>query len=438
VNTQCACLRQTLCRLFLASTFFILTAWNPAFAAKRALVIGISDYKNVTKLENPRVDVANVSAKLATAGYIVTAIRDPDTTRARLIDAFDKFLKSIKQGDEVLVYYSGHGIDVRGTNMFVPADSPANEDIEGEFGLTQYLIPMRPLMVQIEDHDPSIQVWIIDACRVDPYASGGRPFLSRGGLEKFGEKPNTFVFFAADYSQVARDTLPNERKKSGLGSPFSRTFVKLFDYWKDKDVNLFASQLRRDVVALVRPDPQFPVFENGVLDQWCFTTCDTGVQRIDIAKPDFFSKGPNGVVTSSYTPKAGGEKDTGPDYAALVGDQPVVFLGKESSGNCVSSTVSDLYPFGCSTLKRLVEHFNSGSKNVEGGLVGHSIAATTDVNVRRGLPRPGAKGTVYGCKLRLLRQGQSIKLVSTVALKYAGDTFYWGIVKGIPLECATS
>jgi len=453
--------------ILLTASIVLIGLSSPAAAARRALMIGISDYQNVTKLHNPPVDVDKLAVKLAAAGYAITKVKDPDATRDKILAALDTFLNSIDRGDEIVIFYSGHGVDVNGQNMFVPADSPAARDINTPYLLGQKLIAMRPLMEQIDDREPAMQVWILDACRDNPYAAGGKPFAQQGGLGDLGNRTNSYVFFATKYGQVARDTLSGEPPDAGLGSPFSRVFTQMFDDWKARPVNLFASALRKGVVELVKPDPQWPVFEDGVLDQWCFVECSTGVSTVEVAKTksagagglggllmgspltgmntgasDSFGKTDgykvkkaNGVVTATFTPTSPGNA---PDYGKIVGDRAVVFLGKLSSGECSLTSVSDLYPFGCDTLHKLVSHFNSAHGDPSKGLVGQTVTVTTGVNVRNKLPQPGAKGTAYGCKVKVLTTGAQMKLAATVALTYAGDTFYWGAVDDMNGPCLST
>lgn len=138
------------------------------------------------------------------------------------------------------------------------------------------------------------------------------------------------------------------------------------------------------------------------------------------------------MLTLSYQ---GASPQSSPNAPDVLAGKPVVFLGKESSAGCKTTDISDLYPFGCQTLKRLSAHFASGSTTPEDGLVGEQVEVTTGVNVRKGLPQSTTRGAVYGCKTEVLLRGAKVKLLSTVALKYAGDTFYWGEIDRPALDC---
>ncbi|EJL30802.1 hypothetical protein PMI01_03025 [Caulobacter sp. AP07] len=418
------------CRSLLLIAVLLTCFASPAFAARRAFLVGIATYPQLGKpLDNPVVDIEAIAPKLTNAGYIVTTVLEEQASKDKLITAFDKFLDTIDEHDEVLVYYSGHGLDIRGENMFVPYDSPSSQALGGEYAMKERMIPIRDWMEAIEARAATIQVWIVDACRENPYA-GGRPYASTGGLRRQDYTPtNSFILYSAKYTQTSADKLSGEDAKAKLGSPFSRKFVTLFDSWKGQDINLFALELRRQVVDLVKPNPQFPTFENAVLDQWCFDTCSAGVQQVSVEsfkKPNPFVE----TATKLISPKALLANQAATNIG---GARPAVFLGKLSAADCKPQSVSDLYPFGCSVLKQVAEGFKDGGKR---GSFSRTVTVSTPVYVRRGLPTPGDRGTDYGCKIRVLKHNETVKLASSTALQYAGDTFYWGTIDGPEEACS--
>jgi hypothetical protein len=414
---------------------FLLALASPADAERRALLIGIFDYQHIQKLDNPPVDIALIGGKLAAAGYQITKITGPDTTRAKLLAAIGAFLKTIKQGDEIVVYYSGHGVDIAGDNLIVPADSPGVADVTSSYALAQNLISLRPLMAEIEDHDPAIQVWIIDACRENPYAAQGRGFATQGGLAKLPDQTNSFVFFAANYGQVARDSLPNDPPGQHLGSPFSRTFAALFDQGKNADIDEFARRVRQQVVKLVAPDPQFPMFENGILDQWCFADCNGPPAEI----------APLAEARESAAPST--EPDPEPNVNLHLAASPrppntplathrAVFLGRESWADCDPAAPSAKFPFGCALLRRLVANrLNQGHVAPADRVQGKTFPILAPLPIYRSGPRPGPTGTILDCKLETLSPGASLHLQGIFRLRYGNDIFYWATVPGQQRPC---
>lgn len=392
---------------------------------KRALLIGISDYKNIRPLDNPKNDVSFLAQKLKSVGYETTiASKGDETTRSALIDTFESFIKSIDQDDEVIVFYAGHGIEV-GENLIVPSDSPPFHKIGSKESLPKHLLGFRDFMVQIEDRSPAVHIWIIDACRENPYAGTTRDFVQKPGLGRPDTIPNTFVLFSANYGQLAKDRLDDEEPGNNLGSPFSRSMISLFDAWKDKSISEYAKEIRKEVIRLVAPDPQFPIFLDGIVDSWCLVKCSAGVQSIALADV----RKPTAPVVSISAPENSAKIAGLPNLTALDTPAPVVYLGKLTAIDCKPGSVSDLYPFGCDALKNAVAAVTEGSTASQRALT-RNIVARTGVYLRIGLPKVHESGTQFGCKSRVVLPGEKVTISKVTAVKYASDTFYWGVVEG--------
>lgn len=269
---------KSLCIFF--ASFVILIYSSYATGAQLAFVVGISKYEHIDKLDNPEIDAMAVAAKLTAAGYAVTLLRNKEAAAQPLIDSWNIFRQKVSPGDEVVIYYSGHGVDVAGANYLVPQDSPDMAHIGGTLGMKQHLIAFHNLMQELHDVQVNMQLWVIDACRTNPFAAGGRPFGGDGGLTANVEEPNRFVLYSANYAQIALDRLPSDPPDAKLGSPFSRLFVSMFDAWKGRNVRDFAAELRSNTMKSVDPSPQMPIWEDGVLTIWCLAKCEpSSVER---------------------------------------------------------------------------------------------------------------------------------------------------------------
>lgn len=267
-------------QLAFAACLALFCAAQPVAAAQRAFVVGISKYQNIDKLENPEVDARAVAVKLADAKYDVTLILSDKADRATLLNEWDAFLSKVAKGDNIVVFYSGHGVDIKGANYLVQRDAPSFAGVNSDVTMKSNLVAFRDLMQSLEDREVEMQVWIIDACRSNPFVRGGKPIVRIGGLTGEFAASNRFILYSANYGQIALDRLPKDPPKETLGSPFSRLFVSLFDTWKGRSIRDFSGELRAKTMALVHPWPQFPVWEDGVLPLWCFVQCEpTDVQR---------------------------------------------------------------------------------------------------------------------------------------------------------------
>ena len=90
-----------------------------------ALIIGNTAYAKSLKLRNATNDARAMSEKLKDLSFKVTETLDTD--RVTLITALSQFYKTSANADLTLLFYSGHGVQVSGTNYILPVDINAND-----------------------------------------------------------------------------------------------------------------------------------------------------------------------------------------------------------------------------------------------------------------------------------------------------------------------
>lgn len=90
----------------------LLLCAAPVQAARKALVIGNDNYEAIDKLRNARADADAMAAALKKAGYAVTL--EKDRTLRQMKDTVRSFRAGISGGDEIVFYFSGHGVQVSG------------------------------------------------------------------------------------------------------------------------------------------------------------------------------------------------------------------------------------------------------------------------------------------------------------------------------------
>jgi hypothetical protein len=100
---------------------------NANFGNYRALVIGIDNYKSVTPLKTA-VNDARAVADLLTKSYGFQVKLLLDATRNQMLDAFDDLRRELKEDDNLIIYYAGHGyLDTDSDRGFwLPADADGN------------------------------------------------------------------------------------------------------------------------------------------------------------------------------------------------------------------------------------------------------------------------------------------------------------------------
>ena len=207
------------------SSFLIILALlsclaaGPALAEKRiALVVGMSEYRQVPQLPNPTRDADAMTELFRKAGFDVVESKR-DLGIAGLRSALREFAKAAQGADIAVVYYAGHGMEVDGVNYLIPVDAKlaSDFDIEDEtISLDRVLQALGPVK--------RLKLVILDACRDDPFANTMKRTLAsraigRGLAKVEPTTSDTLVAFAAKAGAVASDG-------DGQNSPFTTALMK--------------------------------------------------------------------------------------------------------------------------------------------------------------------------------------------------------------------
>ena len=160
-----------------------------------ALVIGNATYPGVAALKNPANDARDMAARLTTLGFQVTlktnvALRD-------MLRTLTAFGESIRQGSEVVVFYAGHGMQVRGKNYLIPVDA----DIRSETAVSSEAVDVDQLLDKLAA--ARLSLVILDACRNNPFE---QRFRGGGqGLASINAPTGTLIAYATAPGKVASD-----------------------------------------------------------------------------------------------------------------------------------------------------------------------------------------------------------------------------------------
>ena len=198
-----------------------------------ALVIGNAGYKNVGALLNPEHDAAAIAASLRAIGF-ATVMLVEDATREKMISSLRIFANEAEKADWAVVYYSGHGMEVLGTNYLIPIDAKLATDRDAQ----TEAVPLDQVMASV-DGAKRLKLILLDACRNNPFvpqmrrtasldvgmASGTSPagtIVARSvgrGLGEITVSGATLVVYAAKHGQTALDG-------QGDNSPFAIAVVQ--------------------------------------------------------------------------------------------------------------------------------------------------------------------------------------------------------------------
>jgi hypothetical protein len=189
-----------------------------AEAKRVALVIGNDSYAYTSKLQKARNDADTISSNLKTFGFTVSLHKD--LNYREMVKAIDVFTNNISGGDEVVVFYAGHGIQIKSGSYLLPTDIDA--ETENQIEKTAY--GLNELTEKLSEAKASFSLIVIDACRDNPLKSKGRSVGNSRGLNAIEPAKGQMIVYSASRGQSALDRL-NESDKNP-NSVFTREFVK--------------------------------------------------------------------------------------------------------------------------------------------------------------------------------------------------------------------
>ena len=181
----------------------------PVQAKRIALVIGNDQYASVEKLKNARNDARLIASVLTQAGFGVTQAND--LGREGLWSTIDAFKSNIGKGDEVVFYFAGHGVQIGSTQLLLPTDiNPKSEAQVQRDGVP---------LIEVQDafKDARVAIFIIDACRDNPFPKQGTRTLgaSRGMLPP-EPSAGQIIMLSAGRNQKALDQVPGQNVSNSL------------------------------------------------------------------------------------------------------------------------------------------------------------------------------------------------------------------------------
>ncbi len=165
-----------------------------------ALVIGVKSYQYVQPLQNSLNDAHDMSVVLKSKGFQVIELYDPKTKR-EMQDAIRKYFMLLQNQKNAagLVYYSGHGMQVDGSNYLIPtqADPQIKADLDDQ------CLNMDYVMQAIEQAGNDLNIFILDACRNNPFRSFSRS--TEKGLSMVNTPKGSYIVYATKPGSVASD-----------------------------------------------------------------------------------------------------------------------------------------------------------------------------------------------------------------------------------------
>ncbi len=232
------------------------SAYEPT-GKRVALIIGNKNYTHVSPLQNTLNDAQDMANLLRNKGFEIISVFDAKTKRD-IREAVLRFNNSLKgQKDAVgLLYYSGHGMQVDGTNYLIPtnADLQIKADIEDQCFNVDYMLKT------MEEVGSSLNIVILDACRNNPFKSFDRS--TDRGLRMVDAPKGSYIVYATKPGSVASDG-------SGRNGLFTSKLLKYMAQPSMSIEQVFKNVARE--VALESSDEQRPWISSDFTGEFFFS-----------------------------------------------------------------------------------------------------------------------------------------------------------------------
>jgi hypothetical protein len=267
---------KTLRTFFTLMSITLLSLLPPAaLAARHALLIGNDTYQEVPALRNARADAEAMATALQKAGYTVTVMKDRNLKEMK--DDVRNFKAHIKGGDEVIFFYSGHGVQIEAMNYLLPVDVRA----ESEDQVRDDALALSNVLDDLREQKPALTMAVIDACRDNPFKGTGRAIGGRG-LTGVGGANGQMVIYSAGEGQQALDRLSDgDPVQNGL---FTRVFIKEMTQ-PGVPIDQVARKVRGEVNRMAKTvnHEQVPAIYDQVIGEFYFyAQNDAGVDEVEI------------------------------------------------------------------------------------------------------------------------------------------------------------
>jgi hypothetical protein len=208
-----------------------------------ALVIGNGLYQNVPKLANPHKDATAIANMFKKAGFDWVQMRQ-DVGNLDFKRALREFMDAATDADIAVVYYAGHGIQVRDMNYMIPVDAKLATEIDAE----DEAVSLDRIVTALEPAK-RLRLVILDACRDNPFQRNMRRRVTMraaptGGLAKMEPTlGDTLIAYAAKAGSTAEDG------DGAANSPFAAALLKHIAE-PGLDIRLAFGRVRDEVLKL--------------------------------------------------------------------------------------------------------------------------------------------------------------------------------------------
>jgi formylglycine-generating enzyme required for sulfatase activity len=226
-----------------------------------ALVIGNSAYRDSPPLANPVNDAEDVANKLRVLGFKV--IERLNLSKNDMGSVLQEFSSSLKPGGIALVFYAGHGVQIKGENYFPTVDAV----IKNEFDIRAQSLSLHEIMGVLDTAKTRLNLVFLDACRNNPFARSFRDGARGLARVREGDFPSgTIIAYATKEGSVAADGTGH----NGLYT--SKLLVEMDSHVEiEKSIRRINSAVKKESKGEQEPWMNSSLTDEG---DFCFAGCD--------------------------------------------------------------------------------------------------------------------------------------------------------------------
>ena len=243
----------------------------PAAAKSLAFVVGIDRYENLSErqqLQKAVNDARAVAAAFRKLAFQVSPAGE-NLDRAAFATRWAAFLDEVEEGDTTAVFFSGHGVEIENKNYLILSDVPRLGPGR-EKALVEASVSLLSLREALEARGARVRLFILDACRDNPFRSGEKSAGGAHGLSRIEAPEGEFIMYSAAARQIALDRLSND--DDAPNSVYTRNLLPLLAT-PGLTLQELARTVRAKVYALAAtarpPHRQVPAYYDGLTRDVC-------------------------------------------------------------------------------------------------------------------------------------------------------------------------
>ncbi|HYC10851.1 MAG TPA: caspase family protein [Steroidobacteraceae bacterium] len=240
---------------------------------RAALVIGNAAYTAVNPLHNPANDAHDMCAALGELGYKVSCfvdVADRREFKARIQD----FVESLAAKSDVLFYYAGHAVQLKGENYLVPTGA----QLRTEADVARETISLNFLMTQLSQAKHNLNIVVLDACRNNPWP--GSVHGATAGLAPITAIPRGSMVL---YATAANDFSDDGEGRNGTLTKNLLAVIKVPGLTVDEVFKRVSEGVQADSLAAAG-HAQTPALYTNFSGEFCFAGCIDKVARAELEK----------------------------------------------------------------------------------------------------------------------------------------------------------